>query len=67
MTDHTYKLMKNTGTSPIGVEDVVNNAIAKAAKTVHKLRGFEVSEIRRVGDGEAVSHWQVTNNFTLDA
>lgn len=28
MADHTYKPMENNGTSPIGVEDVVNNAIA---------------------------------------
>ncbi len=38
MTDHTYKLIERAGTSPTGVEDTVNHAIAKAVKTVHKLR-----------------------------
>jgi flavin-binding protein dodecin len=63
------KLIERAGTSPTGVEDTVNHAIARAVKTVQKLRWFEVGEIRGTIDGDAVSHWQVTIKlgFTLDA
>ncbi|MFP4281455.1 MAG: dodecin [Opitutales bacterium] len=68
MTDHIYKKIELTGTSPNSVEEAVNNAIARAGKTLSSLRWFEVSEIRGDISGSAVSHWQVTVKvgFTLE-
>ena len=68
MTDHIYKSIELTGSSTSGIEDAVNKAVAKASKTIHKLRWFEVTEIRGELDHDAIKHWQVTMRvgFTLD-
>jgi len=68
MADHVYKHIEITGTSTKSVEDAVQNAIARAAKTVHKLRWFETVDVRGAIDGDAVSQWQVTIKigFTLE-
>jgi flavin-binding protein dodecin len=52
--------MELTGTSTTSLEEAIENAIARAAKTVRKMRWFEVVETRgRVDDGK-VAEWQVT-------
>ncbi len=68
MTDHVYKIIELTGSSTIGIEDAVNKAVAKAAKTIHQLRWFEVTQIRGEINEGAVRHWQVSTKvgFTLD-
>ena len=68
MSDHVYKLLELTGTSPAGIEDAVDKAINKASKTVRNIHWFQVVETRgQVIDGK-VAHWQVTLKvgFTLD-
>lgn len=68
MSDNVYKKIEITGTSSETIEHAVQNAIARAAKTVQNMRWFEVVETRgTVGDGQ-VSQWQVTIKvgFTLD-
>lgn len=68
MSNHVYKLLELTGSSPTGIEDAVANAIAKAAETVRNIHWFEVIETRgHVVDGK-VAHWQVTMKvgFTLE-
>jgi flavin-binding protein dodecin len=68
MTDHIYKSLELTGSSPTGLEEAVTNAIARASKTIHKLRWFEVTNIRGAVENDAVARWQVTMKvgFTLD-
>lgn len=68
MEPHTYKTIELTGSSPAGIEDAVNNAVAKAAKSVHNLRWFEVTSLRGHIDAGQVAHWQVTMKlgFALD-
>jgi len=68
MSDHVYKLLELTGTSTTGVDDAIRNAIARAGKTVHNLRWFQVTEVRGGIDAAKVSSWQVTIKvgFTLD-
>ncbi len=68
MSDHVYKLLELTGTSTVGVDDAVRNAIARAGKTMHNLRWFEVVEVRGGIDAGKVASWQVTVKvgFTLD-
>ena len=68
MSNHIYKKVELVGSSPVGVEDAVQNALAKAAKSLRNLRWFEVGEIRgHIEDGK-IGHWQVTIQvgFTLD-
>lgn len=68
MADHVYKLTELTGSSKTSVEDAVNNAVARAAKTIRNMRWFEVKEIRGHIDQQQVQHWQVTLKigFTLE-
>jgi flavin-binding protein dodecin len=68
MSDHVYKTVELTGSSTTTVEDAVRTAVGRAAKTLHGLRWFQVTEVRGgIADG-AVAHWQVTVKvgFTLD-
>jgi len=68
MPDHVYKSIELTGSSTISVEDAIRNALARAAKTLHNLRWFELTEVRGGIENGAVAHWQVTMKvgFTLD-
>jgi flavin-binding protein dodecin len=60
MTDHIYKSVEITGSSPEGVDDAMRKAIAKAAETIRHLDWFEVVSVRgMIADG-AVGHVQVT-------
>ena len=67
-SDHVYKSVELTGSSKKSIEDAVNNAIGRAARTVKHLRWFEIKDIRGVIDGDAVSYWQVKMSvgFTLE-
>ena len=68
MSDHIYKKVEIVGTSPDSIEEAVNNALAKASKSIHNMRWFEVKEVRGNIDKDHVDHWQVTMlvGFTLD-
>jgi flavin-binding protein dodecin len=60
MSNHVYSISEVVGTSPDGIEQAVNNAVAQAARTVRNLDWFEVVNVRgQLADG-AVAHWQVT-------
>jgi hypothetical protein len=60
MNDHVFKIVELTGTSATSIEDAVQNAIARAAKTVRELRWFQITETRgNIKDGK-VAQWQVT-------
>jgi flavin-binding protein dodecin len=68
MTNHVYKTIELTGSSPKGVEDAIANAVKKASGTLHNLRWFQVIDTRGEIDKGKVAHWQVTMKvgFTLD-
>ncbi|MGE9295027.1 MAG: dodecin [Puniceicoccales bacterium] len=68
MSDHIYKKIELTGSSPVSTDEAVRNAIERASKSVRNMRWFEVVETRgHIEDGK-VAHWQVTIKvgFTLD-
>jgi flavin-binding protein dodecin len=69
MSDHIYKKIELVGSSATGIEDAVNNAVKRAAKTVRNMRWFEVNEIRGHIADNKIDHWQATVKigFTLDA
>lgn len=67
MPNHVYKILELTGSSPAGIEDAVNTAIAKAGESIRNMQWFEVVETRgHIQDGK-IAHWQVTMKvgFTL--
>jgi len=68
MSNHVYKQIKLTGSSPESIEAAVANAINTAAGTVKNMRWFEVLETRGHIENGKVAHWQVTVEvgFTLD-
>ena len=68
MADHVYKSIELTGSSKKGVDDAVNKAIAKAAKSLRNMQWFQVLETRGHIAGGKVAHWQVTLKvgFTLE-
>lgn len=66
--DHVYKSIELTGSSASNVDDAIRKAIAKASKTLHNLRWFEVTQLRGHIEDGTVAHYQVTLKvgFTLD-
>ena len=68
MSDHVYKKLELVGSSTKSIEDAVENALARAAKTIRNMRWFEVVETRGHIEENKVDHWQVTVKvgFTLD-
>ncbi len=65
MSEHVYKILELTGSSTHGIEGAIQNAVAKAAKTMRNMHWFEVTETRgHIQDGK-VAHWQVTLKIGL--
>ena len=60
MSNHVYKSVEITGTSPDGVKEAIDGAIAKASQSVRNLDWFEVTSVRGQIDGGSVAHYQVT-------
>lgn len=67
MNDHVYKHIEITGSSSHSYQEAIQNAVARAAKTVDNMRWFEVVDSRGHIEKDKVSHWQVTIKigFTL--
>jgi len=67
--DHVYKIIELVGTSEKSVDDAIQNAIARASKTLKHLRWFEVAQVRGHIEGGAIGHYQVTLKvgFTLES
>ena len=74
MSEHIYKKIELVGSSPEGIEQAVNNAVAKAGQSIRNMRWFEVAEIRghleelieiRIKLGEQVIKPAVTNQDNL--
>ncbi|MCF6157324.1 MAG: dodecin domain-containing protein [wastewater metagenome] len=59
MGDHIYKIVELTGTSTTTLEEAVQNAIARASKTVRNMRWFEVIESRGRIENEKIARWEV--------
>ncbi|OGI58489.1 MAG: hypothetical protein A2V58_07650 [Candidatus Muproteobacteria bacterium RBG_19FT_COMBO_61_10] len=59
MSEHVYKIIELVGSSTKGSDDAIQNAIARAAKTLKNLDWFEVVETRgHLKDGK-IQHYQV--------
>ncbi len=60
MEDHVYKKIEITGTSSESSDAALKNAIAKASKSIHNLRWFELVETRGSISEGSIDKWQVT-------
>lgn len=67
MPEHVYKKIELTGSSTIGIQQAIENAIDQAAQSIDNMRWFEVVETRGHIDNDKIAHWQVTIKvgFTL--
>ena len=68
MADHIYSVSEIVGSSAVSVDDAIKGALARAAKTLHNLDWFEVTNIRGHIEDNQLSHYQVTLKvgFRLD-
>ena len=69
MTDeHVCRMIELAGSLESSIEEAIQNAIARARKTLHGLRWFEVVETRGHVDNGRVAHYQVVIKvgFTID-
>jgi flavin-binding protein dodecin len=60
MSDHVYKKIELTGSSTVGLQEAIENAVARASKTIQNMRWFEVVETRGHIENGKIAHWQVT-------
>ena len=63
MADHIYSISEIVGSSAVSVDDAIKGALARAAKTLHNLDWFEVTNIRGHIEDNQLSHFQVTLTF----
>jgi dodecin len=68
MSDHVYKKIELVGSSPKSIEAAVENALARAKKTIRNMRWLEITETRGHIQGGKIDHWQVAVKvgFTLE-
>ena len=68
MRDHVYKILELVGSSEKSIEDAIQNAIARASKTIRDMKWFEVVQTRGHIEKGSVRHYQVTLRvgFTLE-
>ena len=68
MSDHVYKHIELTGSSKTSIQDAIEIAIERAAKTVRGMHWFEVTDTRGYIENGKVAYWQVTVKvgFTLE-
>ena len=60
MSDHVYKTVEVTGSSPDVISDAIRTAVARAAQSLRNLEWFEVIQIRGMISEGSVSYFQVT-------
>jgi hypothetical protein len=60
MADHIYSISELVGSSTVSVDDAIKGAVTRAARTLHNLDWFEVTNIRGHIENNELSHFQVT-------
>jgi dodecin len=58
--DHIYKSVEITGSSTNGVQEAIDNAVAKASETLRHVEWFEVISYRGNIESGRIAHYQVT-------
>jgi len=60
------KTIQLTGTSPNGVQEAIELAIARAAVTIRGLNRARVRELRMELDENRITHWVVELDVTFE-
>ena len=60
MKEHISKRIEMTGTSEVGSDEAIRNAILRASESIKNMDWFKVIEVRGRIDEGAVQYWQVT-------
>ena len=60
MSDHVYKIVEIVGSSKVGIDDAIRNAIETSAKTSRHISWFEVVKTTGHVVNAKVAHFQVT-------
>ena len=61
MTSNVYAISEIAGSSTDSIEEAIDNALARARKTLRNLDWFEVTEVRgHLSDDGKVEHYQVS-------
>lgn len=61
MSSDVYSVSEIVGSSTDSIEEAIENALARARKTLRNLDWFEVTEVRgHLGGDGSVAHYQVT-------
>jgi len=65
---HVAKIIEIIGTSEVGIEDAIQTAISRAAKSVDHLQWFQVTEVRGAIKDQKIDRYQVMLKvgFALD-
>ena len=68
MSNHVYRVTEIVGSSPDSLDAAIRNGATRAAKTLHHLDWFEVTNIRGNFNDENLAYFQVTMKvgFRLD-
>ena len=67
MSEHVYKSVEITGSSPEGVTQAIDRAIAKASETLRNIDWFEVVGIRGgLADGKTYTQVTLKIGFRLE-
>ncbi len=59
MSSRVYRKIELVGTSTVGIEDAIQNAIQAASATLRHIDWFEVVETRGHVENGQVAHYQV--------
>ena len=60
MTDHVYRIIDMAGSSEVSHADAIENALARASKTIRHVRWFEVTQMRGDIENGKPRYYQVT-------
>jgi dodecin len=61
MSSDVYAISEIVGSSTESIEEAIENALARARKTLRNLDWFEMTEVRgHLADDGSVAHYQVT-------
>jgi flavin-binding protein dodecin len=60
------KTIQLTGTSPNGVQEAIELAIARAGVTVRGMRRARLRELRLELEGQRIAHWIVDLDLTFE-
>lgn len=58
MSEHTYRVIDVVGTSQVGTDEAIANAVRRASETMENLDWFEVVEVRGNIVNGTIDHFQ---------